>query len=309
MYAALPTRNDQGLRGYNPHFQNLGCGCGCDGDCDHENSGWAPSRAQTRLGVISTAEAVQQALAVEGNDIDPRDASGWLSPTNPNWAATLAAGQISASGFSAACSGMQQPDAHLFQTAAGLTLGTSAAAVGIMGATHTLLAAAAIPVAGAIIAAAGIAVQFISMIFAHHAAAAKQEQQLGCAAISAANNSLSLIDQAVNAGQITPDAADAALDELVRQFSSYVAPSVKHNPCNANCEQIITLRAIVNYRKSLYASMAVPVAASPSSSGVTSQVQGQFQNPAAAAAGTGQPASLKPLVIFGLLAALAWGAL
>jgi len=296
MYAALPTRNDQGLRGYNPHLPNGVCNCGCDGDCDHP--------VPARLGVISTAEAVQQALAAEGNDIDSRDASGWLSPTNPNWAATLAAGQISASGFSASCSSAPQPDAHLFQTAAGLTLGTSAAGVGIMGATH-MLTAAMIPVAGAIIAAAGIAVQFISMIFAHHAAAAKQEQQLGCAAISAANNSLNLIDQAVKAGQITPDAADAALDELISQFASYMAPSVKHNPCNADCEQIITLRAIVNYRKSLYASMAAPAAPAPgAASSVASQVQQQFQAPAAAA-----PSSLKPLVIFGLLAALAFGVL
>ena len=171
---------------------------------------------------LTSAEAVQQAMATE-TDWNPRDSQS--STFTGGMAQEVEAGQISASAFSASCAGQSAPNINLFQTATGLSLGVASAGVGIMGATG-FLAAAAIPVAGAVIAAAGVVIQMIGTIFAHHAAAARQEQALGCAAIAAANNSMNLIRQAVSNGQMTPDAASGALDTLVQQFSSYVSPSV-----------------------------------------------------------------------------------
>jgi hypothetical protein len=227
------------------------CGCGCDS-------------CRTLGEMITPAQAVQQALSTEPN-IDPRDKSGWLSPTNPAWAAVLQAGQMSASAFSPNCATQPAPNLNLFQTVSGLAIGTTAAGVGILAATHsTLIAAGAIPVIGAVIAGAGVVISIVDMILAHHSAAVKQEQQLGCAAIAASNNAITLIDQAVQGGQMRASDASAGLDALYQKVAAYVAPAVKHSPCNANCEMLVELRAIVNYRKSLYANLAAaPAVAQP----------------------------------------------
>lgn len=233
-YAMLATRNTTGLH---PNFRGLGF----LGDT---------------IG-ITPEDAVSQALTAEGGrDINPRDATGWLSPTNPGWASVLESGQLSASAFSASCTTMPAPSVNLFQTASGLALGTTAAGVGILGATH-VLPAVAIPVVGIAIAAAGIVISIVDVILAHHSAAVREEQQLGCAAIAAWNNSITLIDTAVANGQMTPDAASVGLDHLYSKVSSFLAPSVSHSPyCSADCEQLIAMHAIVIFKKARFAALA-----------------------------------------------------
>jgi len=197
-------------------------------------------------------EAMRQAGQGEtGRDFDP---GGWVA-LGTGVENMVTSGQVSASAWSPNCAGMPAPNINMFQTASGLALGTTAAGVGILGMTH-VLAATAIPVIGVAIAGAGAVIAIISTIFNHHTAAVRQEQQLGCAAIAAGNNAIALIDQAVRSGQMNPGDAAAGLDAVISKISAFVAPAVKHNPCNANCELLVQFKAIVIYRKALYAAMA-----------------------------------------------------
>lgn len=205
-----------------------------------------------RLGAITPSQAWKQAASGETG---PDFSSGGWAYEQTGVQALLDSGQINAQAWSPNCAGMPAPNLNLFQTASGLALGTTAAGVGILGIAH-LIPAAAIPVVGVVIAGAGAVIAVISTILAHHGAAVRQEQQLGCAAIAAVNNAVGLIDQAVRSGQMRPTDAMAGLDALVSKVSAFVAPAVKHNPCNANCELLVQVKAVVNYRKSIYADLA-----------------------------------------------------
>lgn len=236
---------------------------------------------------MTVADAVRQAIAVEGGrDLNPRDASGWLSPSNPGWAGLLEAGYIDAAGFSPTCTTQQAQHVNLFQTVSGFALGTASAGVGILGGAH-VIAAAAIPVVGGIIAGAAAVIGIVNTILAHHQAAARQEQALGCAAIAAFDNSYTLIDQAVQNQQMTPEAAIAGLDQLYSQVSAFLAPSDSHSPyCSAVCELLIQMDVMVIYQKSRYAAMASPV----STANPLSLFNPQGTSPAA----TGTPTSSQP---------------
>lgn len=205
------------------------------------------------LAAITPSEAWKQAARGEtGRDFSP---GGWAYEQT-GVEKLLSTAQVDAAAWSPNCASMPAPNLNLFQTASGLALGTTAAGVGILSATTTLIPAAAIPVVGAVIAGVGALVAVIGTILAHHGAAVRQEQQLGCAAIAAGNNSIALIDQAVRSGQLRPADASAGLDALVSKLSAFVAPAVKHNPCNANCELLVQFKAIANYLKSQYTDLA-----------------------------------------------------
>lgn len=210
--------------------------------------------------VIDPMDAMHQAASGEtGSDFSP---SGWVFA--PGSANMIVSGQVSATAFSPNCAGMPAPNLNLFQTATGLALGTTAAGVGILGVTH-VIAAAAIPVIGAVIAGVGAAIMVIDQIFAHHSAAVRQEQQLGCAAIAAGNNAIAIIDQAVRSGQLKPSDAAAAMDTVVSKIAAMMAPSIKHGPCNADCEVLVQFKAIGIYRKSLYQSLTASQTSSATS--------------------------------------------
>lgn len=205
------------------------------------------------LAAITPSEAWKQAARGEtGKDFSP---GGWAYEQT-GVEKLLSTAQVDAAAWSPNCASMPAPNLNLFQTASGLALGTTGAGVGILAATHTLITAAAVPVIGAVIAGAAVVFTIIDMILAHHGAAVRQEQQLGCAAIAAGNNSIALIDQAVRSGQLRPADASAGLDALVSKLSAFVAPAVKHNPCNANCELLVQFKAIANYLKSQYTELA-----------------------------------------------------
>jgi hypothetical protein len=131
-------------------------------------------------------------------------------------------------------------------------------------------AAAGGPIAGAVVLAiAGIS-ELFSAIFSHHAAAIAKERSILCAAVPAANQTLGLIDQAVNAGQATPAQASSALDSAVSGFDSAVSGIIKGSDptgssCNAACVMLSELRAIVALKKSQYADLAAAQSAASGS--------------------------------------------
>jgi len=121
------------------------------------------------------------------------------------------------------------------------------------------------PAAPFVAVGAGLA-ELFGAIFAGHSAAVAKERQVECAAVPAASDSLTAIDQAVQAGTITPQQASTGLDNLLSQFTQQVSSITKmdSSQCNAACVWIKTLTAIVAEKKSQYADLA---AAASSSSG------------------------------------------
>lgn len=133
--------------------------------------------------------------------------------------------------------------------AAGAAAGGSGAGSG--GIVGSLAAAAPFLIAGA------VALGVISAIFAHHAKAVAKEQSTMCAAVPGANEALAWIDSEFKAGHMSKASASAALDELLRNFESYVAPVRKDEgngkKCNLACGYSRVLRAIVAKKKAEYA--------------------------------------------------------
>jgi hypothetical protein len=117
---------------------------------------------------------------------------------------------------------------------------------------------AAGPIVGGIVLAIGAIGEVFGAIFGHHAAAIKREQSILCAAVPAANQSLQIIDEAVQNGQASPQDAIAALDNVVTGFRQAVASIIKGSDptsggeCNAACENLSELRAFVLVKQSLY---------------------------------------------------------
>jgi hypothetical protein len=160
-------------------------------------------------------------------------------------------------------------------------------------------------VGGIVVAIAGIS-ELFTAIFGHHAAAVKKERSILCAAVPAANQSLQLVDQAIQAGQATPDQAPAALDNIVSGFQQAVQPIIHgadpmaSGECNAACVMLSELRAIVLMKKSQYADLAAQQAANPVGSALA-PFTGAVQSAQAAVASAGLPAWLLPAAGFFLV--------
>jgi hypothetical protein len=234
-----------------------GCGdsCGCGGRCSDGLGDFvsppAWSTTATAQNPVTADDALNQAESGESSPDFP-DPTWWQQAL-----ADIAAGQMTLD--AAGCQGQPAANVNMFSTASGLALGTTSVTTGILSATGVIGAATGVAL-GAATAGVGLLVSVIGMIFAHHAAAVRQEQALECSMVPAANNALTLIAQAVAAGQTTAAAAAGALDTIYSQAAQYVAPAVKHNPCNANCEWLVILKAITIYQKAMY--NAMPTSAS-----------------------------------------------
>jgi len=167
------------------------------------------------------------------------------------------------------CSGQSPSGAKIVNTAGGLAL------TGLS--TGFAVAGVAASIAAPITMGASLLVGLFGSIFAHHAQAVKIEQQTVCAAVPAASDSLKAIDQAVQAGTITPAQGIQALQSLLSAFSSQVAQIIKldDSHCNAACVWVKQLQAIVLKKSSDYEDMqsVQQVAALPaaSSSAATAQ--------------------------------------
>jgi hypothetical protein len=240
----------------------------------------APALLPAAAATLSPAQAYEQAKAAETN-LDPRDYQ-----SNPNFSdaavsAVILSGMLPGdwSNPGGACTGQQAPNLNLFKTASGLALGTTQAGLGVLASTGVVIpglttdssAAAAASASGvaisgiatAAIAGVGVIIGIVALIFAHHAAAVRQEDQIYCAALPAASNAFEVIQTGVQDGTLTPAQGSAALDALLANFEHAIAPSYGHSPfCNALCEQKIMLDAYVRYWKSQYAAMPAPSLAS-----------------------------------------------
>lgn len=184
------------------------------------------------------------------------------------------------------CSGISPTGARIVNTAGGLAI--SGLALGLsIGTTLTAVATAGIT------AGASVLVGLFVSIYAAHAAKVKAEQQVVCASVPAASDSLVAIDQAVHAGTITPSQAITALQNLEQAFSQNVASIIKNDSshCNAACVWVKQLEAIVLYKSSQYQDMETvataaalgtsTIAASPAAGAST---PGATATPVAAAA-------------------------
>jgi|SRR5882724_9334790 len=172
---------------------------------------------------------------------------------------------------------------------------------------------AAGPIVGGIVVGIAAISELFTVIFGHHAAAIKKEQSVLCAATPAANQSLQLIDQAVQQGQATPQDAITALGNVVSGFQQAVA-SIIHgaNPmssgeCNAACVILSELRAIVLLKQSQYQDLAAQQSTNPVGAALApvtaafAPVSQAVQSVQAAAASAGLPAWLVPAAGFFLL--------
>jgi len=146
------------------------------------------------------------------------------------------------------CSGVSAGgNISLIKTSAGLALtGTT---VGLT-ATGAVAAAALSPFTLGISALIGL----FPIIFQHHAQAVAQEQRVLCASVPAANNTLQVIQNAVNSGQIDPAHGISALSSLLSDFTNTVSSIMKNNSsqCNAACVWVKELTAIVAELTSQY---------------------------------------------------------
>jgi hypothetical protein len=120
-------------------------------------------------------------------------------------------------------------------------------------ATTAIAAGASGPLAPIVLAVGGI-LQVFGAIFGHHAAKVKQEQQIICAVVQAVNDSLSVIDQAVQQGVITPAQAGPSLDKLYSDLQQNVQPILKQDSshCNAACFILAEARGVIGKMKETY---------------------------------------------------------
>jgi hypothetical protein len=215
---------------------------------------------------ITAAQAFQQALSMySGQHVNPRDSgnAAWVSANE----AQIQAGQFDPyPGCSA-----QAPTLNLFSTVSGLSLSAAATGIGIAAATTAITTATSVAL-GAATMGVGLVIAVIGMIFAHHAAAVKRDENFSCGAVPAVNNAFQLIAQAVQSGQTTPAAAAASLPEIYSQFmkaggasGSISGPSgvpgggtaINNSPyCNSNCELSICVLGMVLFWQAQYQAMA-----------------------------------------------------
>jgi len=105
----------------------------------------------------------------------------------------------------------------------------------------------------------GAALTVFTVIYSHHKKQVAKERQVLCAAVPAANESLRVIETAIQNGQIAPAQAIAYLDDLFNQaqgaFGAIIKSDATH--CNAACVWRYCLAAIVARKKDRYAHMTV----------------------------------------------------
>jgi len=120
-------------------------------------------------------------------------------------------------------------------------------------------------------AAAELAGIVFGAIFGHHARAVAKERSILCAAVPAANQTLEAVDQAIAAGNFTPQNGIDAMNAMVAGFGQQVA-AIQHGAdpnasgeCNAACVLLTQLRAIAGRKISEYQDMMAAPAGAVSS--------------------------------------------
>jgi hypothetical protein len=100
-------------------------------------------------------------------------------------------------------------------------------------------------------------------LFTHHSQMVKKEQQLFCATLPAARDTLTAIENAVNDGTLTPAQGVSALEQLQTSFEQNLSSMLQMsaNTCNAECIWVKQMRAIVAYLSSKWQDLAAAQAA------------------------------------------------
>jgi hypothetical protein len=236
----------------------------------------AAYQAMPQSSISSTAGFTQTVW----NDIEAAAAKGNFTAFNPS-----------------GCSGIAPSGAKIVSVAGGLAL------TGLT--TGLSIAQVATTIAAPLTAGASVLVGLFTMIFAHHAQKVQQEQQIVCASVPAASDSLTAIDQAVTSGTITPAQGITALQNLEQAFAQTVAPIIKMDSshCNAACVWTKMLEAIVYKKSSDYQDLANAQAAAaapkpaPSAPTVVPMVTAPIQTVAtASAAPTAAASPVLPMV-------------
>jgi hypothetical protein len=134
--------------------------------------------------------------------------------------------------------------------------GTAASGViGALGAAGTLAGPATLGISTAV----SLAVSAIEGIFQHHDIAVANEQQTICQVAQFFNQAKRSIDNAVRAGQITPDEGVAYLTQICNQAKTGLASIMKS--CNAACVFQGVAQAFINYARTWYDSISPTVGA------------------------------------------------
>lgn len=211
---------------------------------------------------MTPQQAITAALQTEGSDIDPRDAASFLNTTHQGWIDSILRGApiwitpqqalqagLPPSWYPTPAGYQGASSLGLVRTSSGLALQGAGIGAGLAGAVGV---SQAIPFIGQAI---GAIVGIFSIFTAHHAAAVKQEQSIFYTVNPAAYDYLAAIRKAVSIQQASAGEAIQAIKSLQADYEQQAAPSVKHNPCNANCEGVVWLRAVTIYWESYYQDM------------------------------------------------------
>jgi len=148
----------------------------------------------------------------------------------------------------------------------------SGATIGLtVGGALALKFAAMTGPAAPFVALGGAVAELFGAIFGHHAAAVAKERSVICAAVPAASDSLTAIDQAVQSGTLTPAQGISGLQNLLSSFTQTVQSILKSNSsqCNAACVWVKMLTAIVAKKSADYQDLAAAQAANPVGSALT----------------------------------------
>jgi hypothetical protein len=259
------------------------------------------SRRFGRLGALTPDQAAQQAMPT--SSISSK--AGFTQAVYNDIVAAAAAGNFTAFNPSG-CAGIKPSGAKLAVIAGAATAGTMLLKFGGASANPILIGVGAGLEVGSLI---------FSAIFSHHSQAVAKEQQVVCAAVPAASDSISAIDGAVQDGTLTPQQGIAALQQLLSSFQGQVASIVKNSPsqCNAACVWTKMLTAIVAMKSSQYQDLAnqqaatvasVPASLQPVASAllpIASTVQSAAASAQAAVQSAGLPSWLLPAAGFFLL--------
>ncbi len=115
------------------------------------------------------------------------------------------------------------------------------------------------------VALGAAALGLFSTLFAGHAAAVRKEQQVECATIPAANDSLNAIYAAVKNGTMSPADGKSALSQLYTEFRQQISSILQEDSshCNAACVVSKELKAAIAEMSSQFDDMATAAAANP----------------------------------------------
>lgn len=197
---------------------------------------------------ITEDQAITQALATE-TKLNPRDLGSWYHIGNPEWHREIDTFTIFA-GWNpgATCGGVSSPGLNLSQ-AAGIAESAGSQIGSAVGGTVGSVVGEAIP-------GVNIVLGIVNAIRAHHLANVVRDNRAECILIPFVNNAFQVLITGVQNGQIKPADAYVGLGAIPQQFLATAGPAKNNSPfCNALCEYLIRVRAIVFYWQSQFKAM------------------------------------------------------